>query len=166
LPKTGFGGCASGRYVRKHNPWVNFGTLPASTNRPLTAFPRDYNKAADRGVCEPEHVSRHARLLGPHRGPLDEKALRPVRALAPGHNSWLIATFDENAGGRVKPIFTILVGEGIRPGRHGEWMNHYTLLRTIQAAYGLPALGRAKGVRPLSTIWTRSPIPRGRRNGR
>jgi hypothetical protein len=44
LPKTGFRGCASGRYVRKHNPWVNFGTLPASTNRPLTAFPHDYNK--------------------------------------------------------------------------------------------------------------------------
>ena len=44
LPKTGFRGCSSGRYLRKHNPWVNFGTLPASTNRPFSAFPRDYRK--------------------------------------------------------------------------------------------------------------------------
>ena len=44
LPKTGFRGCTSGRYVGKHNPWVNFGTLPATTNRPFSAFPRDYRK--------------------------------------------------------------------------------------------------------------------------
>jgi hypothetical protein len=42
LPKTGFRGCTSGRYLRNHNPWVNFGTLPASTNPPFTDFPRDY----------------------------------------------------------------------------------------------------------------------------
>jgi len=29
MPKIGFRGCISRRYVRKHNPWVNFGTLPA-----------------------------------------------------------------------------------------------------------------------------------------
>ena len=73
---------------------------------------------------------------------------------APRHNSWLIVTFDENAGGRVKPIFTILVGEGIRPGRYGERMNHYTLLRTIEAAYGLP-----RSVAP-------KPRPRYQRSGR
>ena len=91
----------------------------------------------------------------PQRRPLDEKHIDRYAPWAPRHNSLLIVTFDENAGGRAKPIFTILLGEGIRPGRYGERMNHYTLLRTIQAAHGLPALGRAKGVRPLSTIWTR-----------
>jgi phosphatidylinositol-3-phosphatase len=44
LPKTGLRGCTSRRYVRKHNPWVNFATLPASTNQPFTDFPRDYTK--------------------------------------------------------------------------------------------------------------------------
>jgi hypothetical protein len=73
---------------------------------------------------------------------------------APRHNSWLIVTFDENAGGKVKPIFTIIVGAKVLPGVYGERLNHYRLLRTIEEAYGLPALGRAKGVRPLSTIWT------------
>src|SRR4030095_7449108 len=44
LPQFGFRGCSSGRYLRKHNPWVNLGTLAASTNRPFSAFPRDYRK--------------------------------------------------------------------------------------------------------------------------
>jgi hypothetical protein len=63
-------------------------------------------------------------------------------------------TFDENAGGKVKPIFTVIVGAKIRPGGYGERLNHYRLLFTIEEAYGLPPLGRAKGVRPLSKIWT------------
>ena len=69
------------------------------------------------------------------------------------NNSWLIVTFDENAGGTVHPIPTIIVGEGIQPGRYTEWMNHYTLLRTIEKAYDLPPLGRAHAARPLSEIW-------------
>jgi phosphatidylinositol-3-phosphatase len=69
------------------------------------------------------------------------------------NNSWLVVTFDENAGGRTHPIYTVIVGEGIRPGRYAERMNHYTLLRTIEKAYGLSPLGRAAKTRPLSRIW-------------
>jgi acid phosphatase len=72
---------------------------------------------------------------------------------APRHNSLLIVTFDENAGERVKPIFTVIVGAKVRPGVYRERLNHYRLLRTIEEAYGLPPLGRARRVRPLSTIW-------------
>ena len=155
LPKTGFRGCVSGRYMRKHNPWVNFGTLPASTNRPFTAFPHDYRKLPTVSFVSPNmcHGMHDCSVRTGDRW-MKEHFDRYAR-WAPRHNSWLIVTFDENAGGRVKPIFTILVGEGIRPGRYGERMNHYTLLRTIEAAYGLPPLGRAKTASPLSTIWTR-----------
>jgi phosphatidylinositol-3-phosphatase len=73
---------------------------------------------------------------------------------APRHNSLLIVTFDENAGGRVKPIFTIIVGANVRPDVYGEWLNHYSLLHTIEDAYGLPHSAAPKPDRPLSTIWT------------
>jgi len=33
------------------------------------------------------------------------------------HNSLLIVTFDENAGGTANPIATIIVGKNVRPGR-------------------------------------------------
>lgn len=111
-------------------------------------------QAADRVVGEPEYVSRHARLLGLHRRRLDEKHFDRYARWAPRHNSWLIVTFDENAGGKVKPIFTIIVGAKVRPGVYAERLSHYKLLRTIEESYRLPPLGHAKGVRPLSTLWT------------
>jgi acid phosphatase len=64
----------------------------------------------------------------------------------------LIVTFDENAGGTVNPIPTIILGDHVRPGSYDQKINHYTLLRTIEDAYGLPALGNAAAASPLSKI--------------
>jgi hypothetical protein len=155
LPKTGFRGCSSGRYERKHNPWVNFGTLPASTNRPFSDFPRDYRKLptvsfVSPNMCNDMHdcsIRTGDRWMKKH---FDRYA-----RWAPRHNSLLVVTFDENAGGTVKSIPTIIVGTNVRPGVYAERLNHYNLLRTIEDAYGLPPLGRAASARPLKTIWTR-----------
>lgn len=155
LPKTGFRGCSSGRYERKHNPWVNFGTLPASTNRPFSDFPRDYRKLptvsfVSPNMCNDMHdcsIRTGDRWMKKH---FDRYA-----RWAPRHNSLLVVTFDENAGGTVKSIPTIIVGANVRPGVYAERLNHYNLLRTIEDAYGLPALGRAASASPLKTIWKR-----------
>jgi phosphatidylinositol-3-phosphatase len=95
-----------------------------------------------------------------------KKHLSRYARRAPRHNSLLIVTFDENAGGTVKSIPKIIVGANVRPGVYGERLDHYRLLRTIEDMYGLPALGRAKSASPLSKIWTRSPITRSRRHRR
>lgn len=163
LPRTGFRGCSSGRYERKHNPWVNFGTLPASTNRPFSDFPQDYRKLptvsfVSPNMCNDMHdcsIRTGDRWMKKH---FDRYA-----RWAPRHNSLLIVTFDENAGGTVKSIPTIIVGANVRPGVYGERLDHYDMLRTIEDMYGLPALGRAASASPLKTIWKSSPIPRGRR---
>src|SRR4051812_23160273 len=42
LPEVGYTGCRSGRYARKHNPWVDFPHLPSSVNQPFSALPADY----------------------------------------------------------------------------------------------------------------------------
>jgi hypothetical protein len=166
LPKVGFTGCASGRYQRKHNPWVNFTNLPASVNRPFSAFPRDYRKLPTVSFVSPNmcHSMHDCSIRTGDRWM--KKRISPYARWATGHNSWLVVTFDENAGGAVDPIPTIIVGANVRPGRYAHRLDHYTLLRTIEDVYGLPALGRAKAVSPLSKIWTRSPIPRSRRHGR
>jgi phosphatidylinositol-3-phosphatase len=152
LPKVSFTGCVSGRYQRKHNPWVNFTNLPASVNRPFSAFPHDYRKLptvsfVSPNMCHSMHdcsVSTGDRWMKEH---LDGYA-----RWATGHNSWLVVTFDENAGGTVNPIPTIIVGDHVHPGRDAQKINHYTLLRTIEDAYGLPALGHAAAASPLSKI--------------
>ena len=154
LPKTGFTGCGQGRYQRKHNPWVNFDNLPRSTNQPFSTFPHDYRKLptvafVSPNMCHGMHdcsIRIGDRWMSKH---FDRYA-----QWAKQNNSWLIVTFDENAGGKAHTIFTILIGAGIRPGRYPERMNHYTLLRTIEKAYGLQPLSHADKVRPLSTIWT------------
>ena len=153
LPKTGFTGCVHGRYQRKHNPWVNFANLPRSSNKPFSAFPQDYRKLPTVSFVSPDMCnSMHDCSI--HTGDRWMKRhFARYAKWAKDHNSLLVVTFDENAGGSVQPIPTIIVGAGIRPGRYAERMNHYTLLRTIQKAYGLPPLGRARAVRPLSRIW-------------
>jgi hypothetical protein len=166
LPQTGFRGCSSGRYLRKHNPWVNFGTLPASTNRPFSAFPSDYRKLPTVSFVSPNmcHDMHDCSIRTGDRWM--KKHFSRYARWAPRHNSLLVVTFDENAGGTAKPIPTIIVGANVRPGIYSERLNHHKLLRTIEDIYGLPALGRAKAASPLSKIWTRSPIPRSRRHGR
>jgi Phosphoesterase family len=153
LPEVGFTGCVSGDYQRKHNPWVNFTNLPASVNRPFSAFPGDYRKLptvsfVSPNMCDSMHdcsIRTGDRWMKKH---LDRYA-----RWATHHNSWLVVTFDENAGGTVNPIPTIIVGDQVRPGPYAGKVDHYTLLRTIEDAYGLPALGHATDVSPLSTIW-------------
>jgi hypothetical protein len=160
LPKTGFKGCGSGRYLRKHNPWVNFGTLPAHTNRPFKAFPRDYRKLPTVAFVSPNmcHDMHDCSIRTGDRWM--KKHFDRYARWAHRHNSLLIVTFDENAGGSVKSIPTIIIGANVRPGVYAERLNHYSLLRTIEATHGLPSLGHAKAASPVSTIWKSSPIPR------
>jgi Phosphoesterase family len=155
LPRTGFRGCASGRYLRKHNPWVNFGTLPGSTNRPFSDFPRDYRKLPTVSFVSPNmcHDMHDCSIRTGDRWM--KKHFARYARWAPRHNSLLIVTFDENAGGTVKSIPTIIVGANVRPGVYSERLNHYGLLHTIEDMYGLPSLGHAASASPLKTIWTR-----------
>ena len=166
LPKTGFTGCVQGRYQRKHNPWVNFDNLPRSTNQPFSTFPHDYRKLPTVAFVSPNmcHDMHDCSIRTGDRWL--KKHFSRYSRWAPHHNSLLIVTFDENAGGTVKSIPTIIVGANVRPDVYAERLDHYTLLRTIEDMYELPALGRAKNASPLSKIWTRSPIPRSRRHGR
>ena len=152
LPTVGYTGCGSGDYRRKHNPWVNFTNLPASVNRPFTDFPSDYRKLPTVSFVSPNMChSMHDCPIGTGDQWMQQH-LDGYARWATGHNSWLIVTFDENAGGTVNPIPTIIVGDHVRPGRYAQKINHYGLLRTIEEAYGLPALGHAAAAAPLSKI--------------
>jgi Phosphoesterase family len=166
LPKTGFRGCGSGRYLRKHNPWVNFATLPPSSNRPFRAFPRDYRKLPTVAFVSPNmcHDMHDCSIRTGDRWM--KKHFDRYARWAQRHNSLLVVTFDENAGGTAHSIPTIFVGANVRPGVYTERLNHYAMLRTIEDVYGLPRLGRAASASPVTTIWKKSPVPRKGRHGR
>jgi hypothetical protein len=166
LPSTGWTGCASGKYKRKHNAWVDFSNLGAGLNRPFSAFPSDYGRLPTVSFVTPNMCNdMHDCSVRTGDAWLKAKFDRYAR-WAMTHNSLLVVTFDENAGGTVNQIPTLLVGQHVRPGLYPEWMNHYTLLRTLEDAYGLAPLGRARDAKPLTTVWTTSPRPvTGIRNG-
>ena len=168
MPKAGYRDCSFGakkEYRRKHNPWVDFTDLPASTNQPFSAFPHDYAKLPKVSFVVPNMCHDM------HDCPVStgdtwvKQNLDGYAQWAKAHNSLLVVTFDEAGGNKTNKIATLLVGGPVRPGPSAERMTHYTLLRTIEAAYGLPGLGHAATIEPLTTIWKTAPKPTGVVNG-
>jgi acid phosphatase len=75
---------------------------------------------------------------------------------ARAHNSLLIVTFDESESYQGdNGIVTVIAGAGVRPGPVDERVDHYRLLRTLEAMYGLAPLGRAAATEPIIDIWSR-----------
>lgn len=162
LPTTGAVDCVVGAYARKHNPWVNWqsspiNTVPAEDNRPLSEFPADFNRLPTVSFVipnqlndmhdgkDPDRIQRADQWLQTH---LDRYV-----EWAQTHNSLLIITWDEDNGKSDNHIPTILVGPMVRPGRYGEPLDHYGLLRTITDMYGAKPIGLSRQALPLSTIW-------------
>jgi acid phosphatase len=158
MPGSGYRGCGGGDgYARKHNPWVDFTALPASVNRTFAEFPADLASLPTvsfvvPNLCHDMHDCPVSTGDGWAKANLD----RYVQWAA-GHNSLLVITWDEDEGtgaGSGGHIPTMLVGGPVVPGaRVTDRGDHYTMLRTIEAAYGLPALGTAASRQPVTGIW-------------
>ena len=70
------------------------------------------------------------------------------------HNSLLVVTFDEDDFTASNHIPTVFYGANVKPGSvDGTDTDHYRILATLQAMYGLPALGEAAKRTPVTSIW-------------
>jgi len=154
LPAAGFTGCGKGSYARKHNPWVNFSNVPASVNRPFTAFPADYASLPTVSFVIPnlDHdmhdgtVADSDAWLRAH--------LSGYAAWARAHRSLLVLTWDEDDRSQDNNIPTVIAGGSVKAGRYAERVDHYGLLRTIEDAYKLEAIGASAAAEPITSIWT------------
>jgi acid phosphatase len=152
LPAAGYRGCGTGKYVRRHVPWVNFANIPRVDQQPYTAFPKDYRKLPTLAfvvpnLCHDMHDCPKAESDAWLRA-----QFAPYVAWATAHNSLFIVTFDEDDKTDGNHIPTIVAGAHVRPGAYRTRMDHYDLLRTLQDMYHLPPLGFAAkrpGVRGL-----------------
>jgi acid phosphatase len=79
--------------------------------------------------------------------------LDPYAQWAKTHNSLLIVTFDEDNSLSLNHIYTAFVGAHVQAGSYSEKITHYTVLRTIEASYGLTAIGGAASVSPITDAW-------------
>jgi acid phosphatase len=155
LPATGSDTCNVGDiYARRHVPWTNFSNVPPSVSKPFTAFPaRDFAALPTvsfviPNLCNDMHncsTSTGNAWLRAHIG--------PYAAWAMTHHSLLIVDFDENDQAPGNKIATIFYGATVRPGRYGEPITHYSVLRTIEHLYGLPPIGHAASAAPITNVW-------------
>lgn len=160
LPRAGWTGAATGRYVKRHVPFLYFRRVLARPARarnvvPLSALTRDL--AARRlpdfalvvpNMCHDMHdcpVSAGDAWL--------RRFVPPLLRNAQLANSVVFVVFDESDSAD-PGIPALALGPTVRPGSaFRPPMSHYGLLRTIEDAWGLPRLGRSARTAPVTGIW-------------
>jgi len=75
------------------------------------------------------------------------------------HNSLFIVTFDEDEGTTTNRILTLFVGPMVEPGDYATRIDHYSVLRTLEEIYGVPATGKAASAEPITGVW-KTALPR------
>jgi acid phosphatase len=151
-------------YGRKHCPWVNWqGTkenqISNSLSQPMTEFPKDFNKLPTVAFVIPDMDYDMHNLGGPGdsaaivRGDKWlKKNLDAFVKWAKKHNSLLILTYDEDQFTAKNRIPTVFIGANIKPGKYDEKINHYSVLKTIEAMYGL-SFTHNEDVFVIKDIW-------------
>lgn len=159
LPAPGSKRCSSsiipglGAYARKHNPWVDFTSVPASDNQPFSHFPSDFSKLPSVAMVIPSQqhdmhsgsIQAADQWLAAH--------LSSYASWAKQHHSLLVIAWDEADHSSSNQVAAIVFGQGIKPGRYNQPYTHYSLLRTVEDLFHLPTLGHSQQARPFSEIW-------------
>lgn len=153
LPSVGYTGCSSLNYARKHNPWVNFANVPSNVNMPLSSFPTNFNSLPTISMVIPNlqndmhdgSIEQADKWLNSH---IDNYV-----KWASAHNSLLVVTCDEDDDSLENQIPTIFVGPMVKAGKYNVKANHYSILRTLEAMYGLPYANESARVAPIPNIW-------------
>ncbi len=161
LPSAGSSVCNSGGpdgYWRKHAPWTNFSNLNQTTvSRPYSAFPTDFTKLPTVSWVVPNQCNDMHNCSVSHGDTWASRHLDAYAQWAKTHNSLLIVTFDEDDNTPINQIATFFVGARITPGNYSERIDHFTVLRTIEAMYGLPALGSAANRSAITDVFAPAP---------
>jgi hypothetical protein len=68
----------------------------------------------------------------------------------------IVVTFDESAGGPndTNHIYTVFLGDMVKPGTYNENYNHYNVLRTIEDNFGLSTIADGdSAAKPVTNVW-------------
>ena len=161
MPYDGYTGCSSGAYARKHNPWVNFTNVPASSNLTLNAFPpTTANCRRSRSwfrtwttTCTTAPSPQGDTWLRQHIDgyvPVGQDPQQPAGAhLRRGRQQLRQPDSDGRSS-----------APRSRPGIYSERIDHYDVLRTLEDAYDLPHAGASASATPITDVWgTSAPDP-------
>ncbi|MEV0400177.1 alkaline phosphatase family protein [Actinoallomurus sp. NPDC050550] len=154
LPAFDRAACDSGRYARKHVPWADFPDLPDAVSRSFADFPSDFSALPTVSFVIPDMCDDMHNCPVKTGDTWVRDNLDAYVRWARTHDSLLIVTFDENDGSPGNKIATIFAGASVKPGAYPEKIDHYSVLRTVEDAYGLSHAGTAASRSPITDVWT------------
>lgn len=166
LPSAGATGCSydgdasTGLYTRKHDPWTCFANLSHANERPYGDLAADIaaGQLPNLAYVIPNncHNSHNSTTVGCTAADADtwlSNNLPPIlNALGPAGT--LILTWDEDDNTSGNHILTVFAGPMVIPGyASNRFITHFTVVRTICAALGLPAFGSSAAEEPVTDVW-------------
>jgi phosphatidylinositol-3-phosphatase len=169
MPGACFLGAGEGRYAKKHNPFAYFPSITSHPGRCANVVPapqlavdvRDRRLPAFAWITPDLCHDAHDCSIGVADRHLSGLVPRLLGRLS--RRGFLVLTFDEGSGesgpggGR---IATILAGPGVRRGATvATPRDHYSLLRTLEAVFGVPYLRGARGATDLSAAFAGTSLP-------
>ena len=164
------GTASTGLYTRKHDPWTYFNNITHTNERPYTDLATDIanNALPNLAFVIPNncHNSHNSTTAGCTVNDADTWLSQnlPAMIAAAGPTGLVILTWDEDDSASQNHILTVFAGGLVIPGSTtNQTVNHYTVLRTVCEALGLPAVGAAFSELPITGIWL-DPTPTVRRS--
>ena len=153
MPRTGFTGCYTSEYARKHVPWVNFTNVPAADNRVYTSFP--FPEMANVNFLIPNLCNDMHDCSTAHGDAWLAATLPAIVSWDARNNGLLIVTWDEaDPDNGTNHIPTILVGPMVKAGASTVLdVDHYGVLRTIEVIFGLPCIANDCRAIPIAGVW-------------
>jgi acid phosphatase len=153
LPAAKPKACTSGNYARKHNPWVNFSNVPAASNESFAAFPGDFSDLPTLSFVVPNLCNdMHDCTIATGDAWL-QTHIDPYAQWARANNSLLVLTWDEDDYSQSNQIPTLFAGALVVPGDYSGTIDHYTVLATLEAIYGLAPIAGAATRSAITDVW-------------
>ncbi|MGB8909066.1 MAG: alkaline phosphatase family protein [Candidatus Cybelea sp.] len=152
MPYDGFTGCSSGEYARKHNQWVDFSNVTATSNLVYNGFPEPPSTLT---IVVPNLCNDMHDCSTQTGDTWLKNNLPPILKYDKKHNGLFILTWDEadpDSNGK-NQIATLLIGPMIKPGKYDQDITHYSTLRTIEDIAGIPCTAGACKAAALKKMW-------------
>jgi phosphoesterase family protein len=150
----------SGLYARKHVPFMSF--IPIQEHQcenitPATQLTQDLNAKTlpDYMFYSPD-LNNDGHDTGLAYGSNWLKGfLEPLRKNeAFMKRTLIIVTFDESRNDSNNHIYTVFLGDMVKPGEYNDKYNHYSVLRTIEENFRLGTLADGDGgAKPITDVW-------------
>ncbi|QFP76071.1 alkaline phosphatase family protein [Deinococcus sp. AJ005] len=174
LPSVGWDGGAAGHYGKKHNPFMLSADIAANPKLrqnvvKLDALSADLNsgKAPNFALIVPDVCHDMHGALNCPRGPALQRTgnafIKTWTEKIMASSAWtgrsaIVITFDESEGGDKtggggKLATVVITKNGPRNVTSAQPYNHYSLLRTLEDGWGLPALREAGQARPMTDLF-------------